>query len=229
MTRLSPKQCNGRTCALYLSRWMINWTFRLSIAFGTGLFLAEPASSTNCALFYCARDHFPARTGFLTETDSRATRRCRAKAVTANAAACRSALAGVEGARRTDRSIEQRDRKHSCSGRGVPATTAPKLYHMGFGSAVARSTLADANESRDWRIFAHFAQVLVRTAIQLYANDATGIRDVHDLYALDPITIDLSLALFPWARFSAHKAAVKLHTLLDLRGSIPTFIRITDG
>jgi hypothetical protein len=109
------------------------------------------------------------------------------------------------------------------------SAVGPKLYHMGFGSAVARSTLADANESRDWRIFADFAQVLIRTAIQLYANDATGIRDVRDLYALDSTTIDLCLALFPWARFRAHKAAVKMHTLLDLCGSIPTFIRITDG
>jgi hypothetical protein len=105
----------------------------------------------------------------------------------------------------------------------------PKLYHMGFGCTVARSTLADANESRDWRIFADFAQVLIRTAIQLHANDAMGIREVRDLYALDSTTIDLCLALFPWARFRAHKAAVKMHTLLDLRGSIPTFIRITDG
>jgi hypothetical protein len=94
---------------------------------------------------------------------------------------------------------------------------------------VARSTLADANESRDWRIFADFAQVLIRMAIKLYANDATGIPDVHDLYALDSTTIDLCLALFPWARFRKHKAAVKMHTLLDLHGSIPTFIRITDG
>jgi hypothetical protein len=105
----------------------------------------------------------------------------------------------------------------------------PKLYHMGFGSAVARSTLADANENRDWRIFADFAQVLIRTAIKLYAGDATGIADVRDLYALDSTTIDLCLALFPWARFRKHKAAVKMHTLLDLHGSIPAFIRITDG
>ena len=105
----------------------------------------------------------------------------------------------------------------------------PKLYHMGFSSAVARSTLADANESRNWRIFADFAQVLIRTAIKLYANDATGIADVRDLYALDSTTIDLCLALFPWARFRKHKAAVKMHTLLDLHGSIPTFIRITNG
>ena len=106
---------------------------------------------------------------------------------------------------------------------------SPKLYHMGFGSAVARSTLADANESRDWRIFADFAQVLIRMAIKLYANDATGIAEVRDLYALDSTTIDLCLALFPWARFRKHKAAVKMHTLLDLHGSIPTFIRITNG
>jgi hypothetical protein len=105
----------------------------------------------------------------------------------------------------------------------------PKLYHMGFGSVVARSTLADANQDRDWRIFADFAQVLIRTAVKLYANDATGIKDVRDLYALDSTTIDLCLALFPWAKFRKHKGAVKMHTLLDLHGSIPTFIRITDG
>ena len=105
----------------------------------------------------------------------------------------------------------------------------PKLYHRGFGSAVARSTLADANENRDWRIFADFAQVLIRTAIKLYANDATGIAEVRELYALDSTTIDLCLSLFPWARFRKHKAAVKMHALLDLHGSIPTFIRITDG
>src|SRR5580692_1536352 len=105
----------------------------------------------------------------------------------------------------------------------------PKLYHMGFGLAVARSTLADANETRDWRIFADFAHVLIRTAIKLYANDSTGIGQVRDLYALDSTTIDLCLALFPWAKFRKHKAAVKMHTLLDLRDSIPTFIRITDG
>src|SRR5664280_3096694 len=105
----------------------------------------------------------------------------------------------------------------------------PKLYHMGIGSAVARSTLADANENRDWRIFADFVQALIRTAIKLYANDATGIADVRDLYALDSTTIDLCLALFPWARFRKHKAAVKMHTLLDLHGSIPTFIHITNG
>jgi len=105
----------------------------------------------------------------------------------------------------------------------------PKLYHMGFGSSVARSTLADANENRAWRIFADFAQVLIHTAVKLYANDATGIPDVRDLYALDSTTIDLCLALFPWAKFRKHKGAVKMHTLLDLHGSIPTFIHITDG
>ena len=105
----------------------------------------------------------------------------------------------------------------------------PKLYHMGFGSAVARSTLADANENRDWRVFADFAQVLIRTAINLYANDETGIADVRDLYALDSTTIDLCLSLFPWAKFRKHQAAVKMHTLLDLHGNIPTFIRITAG
>jgi hypothetical protein len=106
---------------------------------------------------------------------------------------------------------------------------APKLYHLGFSSSVARSTLADANESHDWRIFADFAQVLIRTAIKLYADDATGIAEVRELYALDSTTIDLCLSLFPWAQFRKHKAAVKMHTLLDLHGSIPTFIRITDG
>jgi hypothetical protein len=105
----------------------------------------------------------------------------------------------------------------------------PKLYHMGIGSAVARSTLADANENRDWRIFADFAQTLIRTALKLYASDTIGIKDVRDLYALDSTTIDLCLALFPWAKFRKHKGAVKMHTLLDLHGSIPTFIHITNG
>jgi Domain of unknown function (DUF4372)/Transposase DDE domain len=104
-----------------------------------------------------------------------------------------------------------------------------KLYHMGFRSRIARSTLADANESRDWRIFADFAQVLIATARPLYAGDPIGIDLDASLYALDSSTIDLCLTLFPWARFRQHKAAVKLHTLLDLRGNIPTFIGITDG
>src|SRR5271163_2588682 len=104
-----------------------------------------------------------------------------------------------------------------------------KLYHMGFRGKVARSTLADANESRDWRIYADFAQVLIATARPLYAGDPMGIDLDASLYALDSTTIDLCLSLFPWARFRRHKAAVKMHTLLDLRGNIPTFIGITDG
>lgn len=104
-----------------------------------------------------------------------------------------------------------------------------KLYHMGFHGRVARSTLADANDSRDWRIYADFAQVLIRIARPLYATDPIGVDLDQSLYALDSTTIDLCLSLFPWARFRKHKAAVKMHTLLDLRGNIPTFIRITDG
>jgi len=104
-----------------------------------------------------------------------------------------------------------------------------KLYHMGFRGKVSRSTLADANESRDWRIYADFAQVLIGIARPLYAHDHMGVDLDHSLYALDSTTIDLCLSLFPWARFRQHKAAVKMHTLLDLHGNIPTFIRITDG
>jgi hypothetical protein len=104
-----------------------------------------------------------------------------------------------------------------------------KLYHMGFQGTVARATLADANESRDWRVFADFAQILIGIARPLYARDPIGVDLDHSLYALDSTTIDLCLSLFPWARFRKHKAAVKMHTLLDLRGSIPTFIRVTDG
>src|SRR6202045_1159129 len=104
-----------------------------------------------------------------------------------------------------------------------------KLYHMGFRGKVARSTLADANESRDWRIYADFAQVLIAIARPLYALDPIGVDLDQSLYALDSTTIDLCLALFPWAKFRKHKAAVKMHTLLDLRGNIPTFIRITEG
>jgi hypothetical protein len=106
---------------------------------------------------------------------------------------------------------------------------AGKLYHMGFRGKVARSTLADANESRDWRIYADFAQVLIAIARPLYAHDPIGLDLDQSLYALDSTTIDLCLALFPWAKFRKHKAAVKMHTLLDLRGNIPTFIRITEG
>ena len=104
-----------------------------------------------------------------------------------------------------------------------------KLYHLGFRSQVARSTLADANESRDWRIYADFAQVLIRIARPLYARDPIGLDLDQSLYALDSTTIDLCLSLFPWAKFRRHKAAVKMHTLLELQGNIPTFIRITDG
>lgn len=104
-----------------------------------------------------------------------------------------------------------------------------KLYHMGSHGRVARSTLADANESRDWRIYADFAQVLIRMARPLYAYDPIGVDLEQRLYALDSTTIDLCLSLFPWARFRKHKAAVKMHTLLNLHSNIPTFIRITDG
>jgi len=104
-----------------------------------------------------------------------------------------------------------------------------KLYHVGFRGRVACTTLADANESRDWRIYADFAQVLIRIARPLYARDPIGVELDQSLYALDSTTIDLCLSLFPWARFRKHKAAVKMHTLLDLHGNIPTFIRITDG
>jgi hypothetical protein len=104
-----------------------------------------------------------------------------------------------------------------------------KLYHMGFRSRIARSTLADANETHNWRIFADFAQHLIRVARPLHAEDPMGVDLAHSLYALDSTTIDLCLALFPWARFRQHKGAVKMHTLLDLRGNIPTFIRVTSG
>jgi Domain of unknown function (DUF4372)/Transposase DDE domain len=104
-----------------------------------------------------------------------------------------------------------------------------KLYHMGFRNPVARSTLADANESRDWRIYADFAQTLIAIARPLYAHDPIGVELNQSLYALDSTTIDLCLSLFPWAKFRQHKAAVKMHTLLDLHGNIPSFIRITDG
>jgi Transposase DDE domain. len=104
-----------------------------------------------------------------------------------------------------------------------------KLYHMGFRGRVTRSTLGDANEAHDWRIFADFALVLIAMARPLYADDPLGVDLVQALYALDSTTIDLCLSVFPWARFRKHKGAVKMHTLLDLRGNIPTFIRITDG
>ena len=104
-----------------------------------------------------------------------------------------------------------------------------KLYHMGFHGRVARSTLADANDAHDWRIYADFAQVLIGIARPLYASDPIGADLDQSLYALDSTTIDLCLSLFPWAKFRKHKAAVKMHTLLDLHGNIPTFISITDG
>jgi hypothetical protein len=104
-----------------------------------------------------------------------------------------------------------------------------KLYHMGLRGKVSRTTLADANESHDWRIFADFAQVLIAIARPLYAHDPIGVDLDQSLYALDSTTIDLCLSLFPWAKFRQHKAAVKMHTLLDLHGNIPTFIRVTSG
>src|SRR5881392_2393638 len=104
-----------------------------------------------------------------------------------------------------------------------------KLYHMGFRGRVARSTLADANDAHDWRIYADFAQVLIRLARPLYTSDPIGVELEQSLYALDSTTIDLCLSLFPWAKFRKHKAAVKMHTLLDLHGNIPTFISITSG
>lgn len=104
-----------------------------------------------------------------------------------------------------------------------------KLYHMGFRNPVKRSTLADANERRDWRLFSDFAQVLIRQARALYASDTLEIDLDAMVYALDSTTIDLCLALFDWAPFRSTKAAIKLHTLIDLHGSIPTFIHISDG
>jgi hypothetical protein len=105
----------------------------------------------------------------------------------------------------------------------------PKLYHAGLRGRVARSTLADANETRDWRIYADFAQLLIRRARQLYCDEPFAVELAQTAYAFDATTIDLCLALFPWAHFRRHKAAVKLLTLLDLRTQIPTFVAITDG
>ncbi|MDO8541069.1 MAG: IS4 family transposase, partial [Opitutaceae bacterium] len=103
------------------------------------------------------------------------------------------------------------------------------LYQMGFRSRVARSTLADANETRDWRIFADWAQTLIVRARKLYAADPFGVDITQTAYALDATVIDLCLSLFPWARFRSTKAAIKLHTLLDLRGSIPSFLTLTEA
>jgi len=108
-------------------------------------------------------------------------------------------------------------------------TMQSKLYHAGIRGNVSRSTLADANEKRDWRIYADFAHVLIRMARKLYAKDDFGLELEQTTYALDSTTIDLCLSLFPWARFRKHKGAIKLHTLMDLRGNIPCFICISEG
>jgi hypothetical protein len=110
----------------------------------------------------------------------------------------------------------------------LSAQTA-KLYHMGFREPVHRSTLADANEARDWRIYAEFAQRLIAQARRLYAGDRLSVDLSGTVYALDSTTIDLCLSVFPWAHFRSTKAAVKMHTLLDLRGNIPSFIHVSDG
>ena len=104
-----------------------------------------------------------------------------------------------------------------------------KLYHLGFRGKISRSTLADANEAHDWRIYADFAQVLIAIARPLYANESLGFDLDNTVYALDSTTVDLCLSVFPWARFRARKAAIKMHTLLDLRGPIPTFIEVSEG
>jgi len=104
-----------------------------------------------------------------------------------------------------------------------------KLYHVGINGNISRSTLAYANENRDWRIYCDFAQTLIHTASVLYSNEDFGLELKETVYALDASTIDLCLSLFPWAKFRKNKGAVKLHTLLNLRGNIPTFIAITDG
>ena len=104
-----------------------------------------------------------------------------------------------------------------------------KLYHMGIRAKVSRSTLADANEKRDWRIYADLAQSLIHVARRLYLHEDFGVEIDQTVYALDSSTIDLCLSMFPWANFRKTKSAIKLHTLLDLRGNIPTFIHISDG
>jgi hypothetical protein len=104
-----------------------------------------------------------------------------------------------------------------------------KLYHIGFRGNISRNTLANANSQRDWRIYADFALLLINTARQLYANEDFGVQLKKMVYALDSTTIDLCLSIFPWAKFRQHKAAVKMHTLLDLHGNIPSFIWITSG
>jgi len=104
-----------------------------------------------------------------------------------------------------------------------------KLYHMGIRGKISRSTIADANENRDWRIYCDFAQILIHQARQLYANDDFGLQLNETVYALDATIIDLCLSLFPWARYRKSTGAIKLHTLLDLKGNIPSFIAITKG
>lgn len=104
-----------------------------------------------------------------------------------------------------------------------------KLYHVGIRGTVARSTLADANETRNWRMYAEFAQHLIGIARRLYSNEPFGVDLRETVYALDSTTIELCLTLFPWAPFQAHNAGIKLHTLIDLRGNIPSFIHISDG
>ncbi len=121
---------------------------------------------------------------------------------------------------------------HRTSLRDIEATLRamrPKLYHMGIRGPVARSTLADANEHRDWRIYAEFALILIAEAKSLYAGDSFGVELEHTVFALDSTTIDLCLSLFPWARYQRLHGAVKLHTLLNLRGDIPEFIHISNG
>ena len=104
-----------------------------------------------------------------------------------------------------------------------------KLYHAGFRGNISRSTLADANRAHDWRIYADFAQVLINRARKMYANEPIGVELEQTVYALDSTTIDLCLSLFPWAQFRQRKGAIKLHTLVDLRGNIPCFIWISNG
>ena len=104
-----------------------------------------------------------------------------------------------------------------------------KLYHMGIRGKVSRNTLAHANQVRDWQIYADFAQILIARARRLYAKDSFGVELNQTAFALDSTPIDLCLSLFPWAKFRKHKGAVKLHTLLDLRGSIPSIVIITHG
>src|SRR3954469_9753126 len=126
----------------------------------------------------------------------------------------------------------QRHESHRETLRDIEAclsAQAHKLYHIGFRQPVHRSTLADANEARDWRIYAAFAQRLIAQARRLYAGDSLGADLKEAVYALDSTTIDLCLSVFPWAHFRTSKAAVKMHTLLDLRGNIPSFIHVSNG